>query len=96
MTRDGFDRLFVVLGALSAFIGVAAGAFGAHALKARLAPDLLAIFETGSRYQLMHALALLAVAWACDRWPGAGGPLGRLVLRGRNACSSPAASTRLR
>lgn len=70
MTRDGFDRLFFVLGALSAFIGVAAGAFGAHALKARLAPDLLAIFDTGSRYQLIHALALLAVAWACHRWPG--------------------------
>jgi uncharacterized membrane protein YgdD (TMEM256/DUF423 family) len=70
MTRDGFDRLFFVLGALSAFIGVAAGAFGAHALKARLTPDLLAIFETGSRYQLVHALALLAVAWACQRWPG--------------------------
>lgn len=70
MIRDGFDRLFVVLGALSAFIGVAAGAFGAHALKARLAPDLLAIFDTASRYQLIHALALLAVAWACQRWPG--------------------------
>jgi uncharacterized membrane protein YgdD (TMEM256/DUF423 family) len=67
--RDGFDRLFVVLGAASAFIGVAAGAFGAHALKARLAPDLLAVFDTGSRYQLIHALALLAVGWACQRWP---------------------------
>lgn len=64
------DRLFVILGAASAFVGVAAGAFGAHALKARLAPDLLAIFEVGVRYQLVHALALLAVAWACMRWPG--------------------------
>lgn len=64
------DRLFVIAGAASAFIGVAAGAFGAHALKARLAPDQLAIFEVGVRYQLVHALALLAVAWACTRWPG--------------------------
>lgn len=70
MTRDGHERLFVILGAASAFIGVGAGAFAAHALKARLAPDLLAIFDTGARYQVIHALALLAVAWACGRWPG--------------------------
>lgn len=65
------DRLFVVVGALSAFIGVAAGAFGAHALKFRLTPDLLAVFDTGARYQLFHALALMAVAWACRQWPSA-------------------------
>jgi len=64
------DRLFVILGSASAFVGVAAGAFGAHALKGRLAPDLLAAFEVGVRYQLVHAPALLAVAWACTRWPG--------------------------
>jgi uncharacterized membrane protein YgdD (TMEM256/DUF423 family) len=66
---SGVERLFVVLGAVSAFVGVAAGAFGAHALKARLAPDLLVVFDTGARYQLVHALALLSVAWACARWP---------------------------
>lgn len=65
------DRLFFGLGAGSAFIGVAAGAFGAHALRARLSPELLAVFETGARYQMYHALALLAVAWAASRWPGA-------------------------
>jgi len=64
------DRLFVILGAASAFVGVTAGAFGAHALKSRLAPDQLAVFEVGVRYHLVHALALLAVAWACTRWPG--------------------------
>jgi uncharacterized membrane protein YgdD (TMEM256/DUF423 family) len=64
------DRLFVIVGAASAFIGVAAGAFGAHALKARLAAEALATFETGVRYQLVHALALLAAAWVCARWPG--------------------------
>ncbi len=64
------DKGFAVAGSLSAFIAVAAGAFGAHALRARLAPDLLAVFETGARYEMYHALALLAVAWAATRWPG--------------------------
>jgi uncharacterized membrane protein YgdD (TMEM256/DUF423 family) len=64
------DRAFALAGALSAFIAVAAGAFGAHALRARIAPDLLAVFETGARYQMYHALALLAVAWASNHWPG--------------------------
>jgi len=64
------DRAFALAGALSAFIAVAAGAFGAHALRARLAPDLLTIFETGARYQMYHALALFAVAWASNHWPG--------------------------
>jgi uncharacterized membrane protein YgdD (TMEM256/DUF423 family) len=64
------DRLFLVIGSLVALLGVAAGAFGAHGLKTRLTPDMLAVFETGVRYQLVHALALLAVAWACSRWPG--------------------------
>ncbi len=65
------DRLFFIVGSLSAFVGVALGAFAAHGLKSRLAPDLLATFEVGMRYQLFHALALLAVAWAQTRWPGA-------------------------
>ena len=64
------DRLFATLGAISAFLAVAAGAFGAHALRARLSPDLLAVFETGARYQMYHALGLLAVAWMLSRWPG--------------------------
>jgi uncharacterized membrane protein YgdD (TMEM256/DUF423 family) len=64
------DRIFIALGALSALVSVAAGAFGAHALKARLEPDLLVIFETGARYEMYHALGLLAVAWAAQRWPG--------------------------
>lgn len=64
------DRLFFVLGAASGALSVAAGAFGAHALKVRLAPELLAIFDTAARYQALHALALLAAAWACTRWPG--------------------------
>ena len=55
------------VGALSACVAVLAGAFGAHALKSRLTPDLLAVFETAARYQMFHALALLAVAWAPER-----------------------------
>ena len=64
------DRTFALSGAISAFLAVAAGAFGAHALRARLAPDMLAVFETGARYQMYHALALFAVAWATHHWPG--------------------------
>jgi len=64
------ERLFFALGCLSGFLAVGLGAFGAHALKARLSPELLATFEVGVRYQMYHALALLAVAWATTRWPG--------------------------
>ena len=70
MTDRAVDRLFFLAGSISALVSVAAGAFGAHALRARLAPDLLAAFETGARYQMYHALALLAVAWAAGRWSG--------------------------
>jgi uncharacterized membrane protein YgdD (TMEM256/DUF423 family) len=70
--------LALVLGALSALISVAAGAFGAHALRGRLTPELLATFETAARYQMYHALALLAVGLAGGRsasplWTWAGG-----------------------
>jgi uncharacterized membrane protein YgdD (TMEM256/DUF423 family) len=60
-------RLFLMLGALSAAIGVAAGAFGAHALRARVEPRLLEVWETGARYQMYHALAMLVVAWLLTR-----------------------------
>ena len=63
-------RVFLALGSASAFLAVAAGAFGAHALRRRLDESLLAAFETGVRYQMYHALALLAVAWVLDRWGG--------------------------
>lgn len=51
-------------------LGVAFGAFGAHGLKARVTPDLLTIWETGAHYHLIHALALIATAWAIQRFPG--------------------------
>jgi uncharacterized membrane protein YgdD (TMEM256/DUF423 family) len=62
-------RLFILIGALMGFLGVALGAFGAHGLRARLGPEMLAVFETGVRYQMYHALGLIAVAWATTRWP---------------------------
>jgi uncharacterized membrane protein YgdD (TMEM256/DUF423 family) len=64
------DRLFFSLAALSAMISVAAGAFGAHALRGRLSPDSLAVFVTAARYQMYHAVGLFAAAWAAARWPG--------------------------
>lgn len=51
-------------------LAVGLGAFGAHALRARLSPDLLFVFETGVRYHFYHALALFAVAWLSERHPG--------------------------
>jgi uncharacterized membrane protein YgdD (TMEM256/DUF423 family) len=64
------ERLFFALGALSGFIGVALGAFAAHGLKERLDASLLAVFETGVRYQMYHALALLGAGYAAAKWPG--------------------------
>lgn len=71
------------MGAISAFIGVAAGAFGAHGLEALLSSDLLAVYETGVRYELVHAVALLFVGLAVNQWPGAGwGRAGWMFLVG--------------
>jgi uncharacterized membrane protein YgdD (TMEM256/DUF423 family) len=65
------ERFFFISGAIAAFIGVALGAFGAHSLRTKLTPDMLNIFEVGVRYQMYHALGLIAVAWAITRWPEA-------------------------
>lgn len=62
-------RMLLVVGALLGFAGVAAGAFGAHALEGRLDPDAMAVFDTAARYHLAHALALLAIGAAGARWP---------------------------
>jgi len=58
------------IGAVAAALGVGLGAFGAHGLKERVSLEMLAVFETAVRYHLIHALGLLAVGWAADRWPG--------------------------
>ena len=62
------ERRLFAAGALSAGLAVLLGAFAAHALKSRLAPEALAVFETGVRYHLVHALGLLAAAWAATRF----------------------------
>jgi len=58
------DRTFLLIGAVLGFLGVAFGAFGAHALRSRLSPEMLGVFETGVRYQMYHVFALLIVAAA--------------------------------
>jgi uncharacterized membrane protein YgdD (TMEM256/DUF423 family) len=58
------DRTFLLIGALLGFLGVSFGAFGAHALRTRLAADMLAVFETAVRYQMYHVFAILIVAAA--------------------------------
>ncbi len=55
------ERTFLVIGAVSGLVAVAAGAFGSHALRAKLPPERLAQLETAVRYQLWHALGLFAV-----------------------------------
>lgn len=54
--------VFLFLGALSAFIGVGMGAFGAHGLKTILSPELLAVYQTAVTYQMWHALGLIGIA----------------------------------
>lgn len=58
------NRGLVVIGALSAALAVGLGAFGAHGLRAVLSAEMLAVFETGVRYQMYHALALVALGLA--------------------------------
>jgi len=68
------DRVFFALGGLFGGLGVALGAMGTHLLRGRLPADLLSTYETGVRYQMYHALALLAAAWAVGRWAGSSLP----------------------
>lgn len=64
-------RVFFALGALFGGLAVGLGAFGAHALRVTLSAQDLATFEVGVRYQMYHALALFAVAWATTQWDSA-------------------------
>jgi uncharacterized membrane protein YgdD (TMEM256/DUF423 family) len=70
------NRTFVLAAALLGFVGVAAGAFGTHALRDTLTARDLEIFETAVRYQLVHAVALLGIAAAAARWTGVSGIVG--------------------
>jgi uncharacterized membrane protein YgdD (TMEM256/DUF423 family) len=57
-------KTFLFAAALLGFLGVALGAFGAHALRSRLTQEMLAVFEVGVRYQMYHVFAVLTVAAA--------------------------------
>lgn len=79
------DRIFVIIGSTSALAAVAAGAFGAHALRETFgaATDLQNTFETAVRYHMYHSLGILAAAWVVSRWPGTAGQYaGWLFLAG--------------
>lgn len=78
------SEAFFILGSLFGALGVAAGAFGAHGLRARLTTERLDTFEVAVRYQMYHALALLAAAYAVERWPDSSLPVvaGLLFLAG--------------
>ncbi|MDE3224077.1 MAG: DUF423 domain-containing protein [Nitrospirota bacterium] len=78
---------FLPAGAVLAGLGVAAGAFGAHGLKALLSVEMLAVFETAVRYQVYHALALMLTGILLDRSVASEGRTslrlaGRLFLAG--------------
>ena len=64
------DRTFLLAGALFAFVGVGLGAFAAHGLRGRLAPEMMAVFETGVRYHMYHALALVLTSIVMARMSG--------------------------
>jgi uncharacterized membrane protein YgdD (TMEM256/DUF423 family) len=66
------EKTFFIIGSLIMFLGVAAGAFGAHGLSGHFEqhPALESTYLTAVRYQMIHGLALLAVAWATTQWPG--------------------------
>lgn len=77
------SQRWFVIGSIAGAVGVGLGAFGAHGLKARVGPELVEVWETAARYHLIHALAILAAGWACERWPGgAAAASGWLFLAG--------------
>ena len=75
-------RTLIVAACVAGGLAVILGAFGAHALKARLTADQLQSFETGVRYQMYHAFALFACAWLLDRGAPGAGTAGTLMLAG--------------
>ena len=62
-------KVFLILGGLNAALVVLLGAFGAHALKARLSAEMLAVYQTGVHYHLFHALGLIAVGLVATQIP---------------------------
>lgn len=68
------ERLFFSIASLLGALAVGLGAFGAHAMRGRVAENLLANYETGVRYHFYHVLALVAVVVAIQRWPNSNLP----------------------
>jgi uncharacterized membrane protein YgdD (TMEM256/DUF423 family) len=66
-------KTFLVIGALAMALGVILGAFGAHGLKNKLTPDLLAVYHTGVEYHLYHALGLILVGVLINQFPQVSG-----------------------
>ena len=66
-------KTFIVIGAAAMALGVILGAFGAHGLKARISPEMLAIYHTGVEYHFYNALGLLLVGLIGLHFPQAGG-----------------------
>lgn len=77
-------RIFLVFGSLALLLAVAMGAFGAHLLKTRLAPEMMAVYETAVHYHFYHALGLLAVGLLALHVPAAAllGWVGGLMATG--------------
>ena len=62
-------KTFLIIAAVNGFLAVALGAFGAHGLKAKLAPDLMAVYQTAVQYHFYHLLALMFTAVLLMQWP---------------------------
>jgi uncharacterized membrane protein YgdD (TMEM256/DUF423 family) len=90
------DRGFLVLGAVFGFLGVAAGAFGSHALRSRLTAERLARFEVAVRYQLWHTFALFVVVVVRTIGPDTVAASVAGIAFAIGSCCSAAASTRWR
>jgi uncharacterized membrane protein YgdD (TMEM256/DUF423 family) len=70
MQSNASSKWLLILGSINMFLAVALGAFGAHAFKASLPPDLMAVYQTGNQYHFYHALGLFVVALASGFFPG--------------------------
>lgn len=66
------DKLFIAIGSFAAFIGVGFGAFGAHGLRDRLSDQMMAVWQTGVQYQMIHALGLILIGILIHLYSGIG------------------------
>ena len=76
MQPNAASKWLLILGSINMFLAVALGAFGAHALKASLPPDLMVVYHTGNQYHFYHALGLFAVAVAAAWFRAHGSSVG--------------------